>query len=106
MKLYQLNLLHFQINHDAPWNEVFLSNVCSSHASPAFLTQFVFSGVVGDLHDVELQACVALPDAVDAGDVRTRLAHRLHQLGNNSSVYYRCQIVRFSSFFSGFNCFQ
>lgn len=86
--LYQLNLPHLQINHDPPWNwRFFLSNVCSSHASPACLTQFVFSRVVRDLHDVELQACVALPDAVDAGDVRTRLVHRLHQLGNVNTVY-------------------
>ena len=44
------------------------------------LTQLVFPRVVGDLHDVELQAVVALPDGVDAHDVRTPLAHLLHQL--------------------------
>lgn len=44
----------------------------------------MFSRVVGDLHDVELQTRVTLPDAVDAGDVGTRLVHRLHQLGNDN----------------------
>lgn len=44
------------------------------------LTQLVLSGVVGNLHDVELQALVALPDAVDASDVGTRLVHGPHQL--------------------------
>lgn len=55
----------------------------SSHPSPVCLTQFVFSWVVRDLHDVELQTRVALSDAVDAGDVGTRLVHRLHQLRND-----------------------
>lgn len=53
---------------------------------PVRLTQFVPSRVVGDLHEVELQARVALPDAVDAGDVGTRLVHRPHQLANNNNV--------------------
>lgn len=43
----------------------------------------MFSWVVRDLHDVELQTRVALSDAVDAGDVGTRLVHRLHQLRND-----------------------
>lgn len=46
----------------------------------ACLTQFVFSRVVRDLHDVELQTRVALPNAVDMGDVRTLFIHWLHQL--------------------------
>lgn len=50
---------------------------------PVCLTQLVFSRVVGNLHDVELQTRVALPDAVDTGDVRTRLVHGPHQLGIN-----------------------
>lgn len=44
------------------------------------LTQLVFPRVVGDLHDVELQALVALADAVDAGDVGAGLVHGPHQL--------------------------
>lgn len=40
----------------------------------------MFPRVVGNLHDVELQALVALPDAVDAGDVGTGLVHGPHQL--------------------------
>lgn len=43
-------------------------------------TKLMFAGVVWDLHDVELEAHVAPPDGVDAGDVRTRLRHRLHEL--------------------------
>lgn len=39
------------------------------------LTQLVSSGVVRDLHDVELQARVALPNAVDTGDVGTLFIH-------------------------------
>lgn len=40
----------------------------------------MFAGVIRDLHDVQFEAQVALPDGVDAGDVRTRLRHRLHEL--------------------------
>lgn len=40
----------------------------------------MFPGVIRDLHDVQLQALVALPDGVDVGDVRTFLGHRLHEL--------------------------
>lgn len=56
---------------------------CSTRGNlrPVCLTQLVFSRVVGNLHDVELQTRVALPDAVDAGDVGTRLVHGPHQLG-------------------------
>lgn len=50
------------------------------------LTQFVFSWIVGDLHDVELQPAVALPDGVDPGDVRTLLVHGLHQLTNKNKL--------------------
>lgn len=48
------------------------------------LTQLVFPRVVGNLHDVELQALVALPNAVDAGDGGTGLVHRPHQLEEES----------------------
>lgn len=40
----------------------------------------MFPRVVGNLHDVELQALVTLPDAVDAGDVGAGLVHGPHQL--------------------------
>lgn len=40
----------------------------------------MFPRVVGNLHDVELQALVAFPNAVDAGDVGAGLVHRPHQL--------------------------
>lgn len=46
----------------------------------------MFSRVIGDLHDVELQTFVALPDAVDASDVRTRLVHRFHQLLKRKAI--------------------
>lgn len=40
----------------------------------------MFARVIWDLHDVEFEAHVALPDGVDAGYVRTLLSHRLHKL--------------------------
>lgn len=45
-----------------------------SHFSVS-LTQLVFSWIVGDLHDIELQPHIALPDAVDARDVRALLLY-------------------------------
>lgn len=39
------------------------------------LTQLVFARVIRDLHHVQFQAHVALPDAVDACDVWTSLVH-------------------------------
>lgn len=47
----------------------------------------MLSWVVRDLHDVELQTSVARPDAVDAGDVRTCIIHRLHQLVNSKGRF-------------------
>lgn len=44
------------------------------------LTEFMFAGVIRDLHDVELQAHVAFPYGVDAGDVGTLLCHGFHEL--------------------------
>ena len=59
----------------------------SGGTSWIFLTELVFAGVVWDLHDVEFEALVALPDGVDAGDVRTLLAHRLHELWEQRSWF-------------------
>lgn len=46
----------------------------------------MFSWIIRDLHDVELQSAVALPDAVDPGDVRTLLVHGLHQLTHENKM--------------------
>lgn len=40
----------------------------------------MFSGVIGDYHDVQFEAQVAFPDGVDVCDVRTLLSHGSHEL--------------------------
>lgn len=47
----------------------------------------MFSWVIRDLHDIQLQTRVALPDAVDPSDVGTLLIHQLHQLKKQTSTH-------------------
>lgn len=40
----------------------------------------MLAGIIGDLHDVQLEARVAPSDGVDAGDVWALVTHGLHKL--------------------------
>lgn len=40
----------------------------------------MFTGVIGDYHDVQFEAQVAFPDGVDVCDVGTLLVHGSHEL--------------------------
>ena len=54
--------------------------------TPRASTQLMLPGLVGHFHHIQLQALVALPDAVDAGDVGALFVHLLHQLGGEYSM--------------------
>lgn len=50
----------------------------------------MFARVVRDLHDIQLEAHVAFPNAVDSCDVRTLLIHRLHELCEQQGGAFVC----------------
>ena len=55
-------------------------------STPRASTQLMLPGLVRHFHHIQLQALVALPDAVDAGDVGALFVHLLHQLGGECSM--------------------
>ena len=65
-----------------------LPDAVPTSPAPSASTQLMLPGLVRHFHHIQLQALVALPDAVDAGDVGALLVHLLHQLGGE------CNMVR------------
>lgn len=55
----------------------------------------MFSGVIGDDHDVQFEAHVAFPDGIDVCDVWTLLIHGSHELlGSKGQVKQSLQRVK------------